>query len=90
MPTASRPLRLLITVVLALALAALLWALFGVLRSGLELWRELRAEPLWLQVLIGLLIAAALAGLGWGAWRLLRRPRHQPARSARRHRRAAA
>jgi len=79
MPTASRPLRLLITAVLALALAALLWALFGVLRSGLELWRELRAEPPWLQVLIGLLIGAALTGLAWGTWRLLRRPRRRAA-----------
>jgi len=78
MPTRSRPLRLLLAAVLALIVAALLWAVFGLLRSALALWQELRAEPAWLQVSLGLLIAAVLAGIAWGVWKL-RRPRRRAA-----------
>ena len=78
MPTASRPLRLLLFAVFALAAATLLWLVFGALRSGLELWRELRAEPAWLQVTLGLLVALLAAALAWTCWKLLR-PRRRRA-----------
>jgi hypothetical protein len=71
MPTASRPLRLLIFAVLALALAALLWLLFGALHSAIALWRELRDLPAWLQIAAAILIIVVVIGGAWLGWRVL-------------------
>jgi len=68
----SRPLRLLLLAALALFIAALLWAVIGALRSGLALWQELRAEPSWLQGLIGAIGVTVLLGIVWALWKLLR------------------
>lgn len=72
MSNLARPLRLLVFAVLALALAALLWVLFGTLRSAIALWHEARDLPAWLQAVVGgLIVLVLLAGIGFG-WRLLR------------------
>lgn len=71
MPTASRPLRLLLLAVLALALAALLWVLLGALHSAIALWRDLRDLPGWAQLAITILIAVVVLGSIGFAWRLL-------------------
>ena len=70
MPTASRPLRLIVFAVLALAAAAVLWAVFGALRSGIALWNELCDLPAWLHVVVVILIASVVAALLFFAWRL--------------------
>ena len=71
MPNATRPLRLLLLAVLALALAVLLWMLLGALHSAIALWRELRELPGWAQIAITTLIAVVVLGsIGFG-WRLL-------------------
>ncbi|MDR3389563.1 MAG: 50S ribosome-binding GTPase [Rudaea sp.] len=76
MPKASRPLRLLLIAVIALAAAALLWALLGVLSGAISLWQALRDLPLWAQTGVYTLIAAAVIGMAWLAWRILHpRPR---------------
>src|SRR6185312_1141092 len=77
----SRPLRLLVTALIALVCAALLWAVIGVLRSGVALWQELRAQPPWLQLGIAVLLGALLLGIAWAAWKLLR-PRKRRAAAA--------
>ena len=71
MPLPSRPLRLLVSAVIALACAAALWATIGALRSGLALWQELRAQPGWLQIGVGVVLAAVSLGVGWLVWKLL-------------------
>jgi GTP-binding protein EngB required for normal cell division len=72
----NRPLRLILIAVLALALAALLWATIATLRGGIALWQELRDLPLWMQYLAAGVIAAVILGFAWLALRLLRpRPR---------------
>jgi GTP-binding protein EngB required for normal cell division len=80
MPNASRPLRLLLVAVLALAAAALLWVLFGALRGAISLWQALRDLPVWAQSGIGIVIIAVVIGMAWLAWRILHpRPRkHAP------------
>jgi GTP-binding protein EngB required for normal cell division len=73
---ASRPLRLLIFAVLALAAAALLWVLFGTLRSAIALWRELRDLPVWTQLAIAAIVVIVVCALAWVGWRILHpRPR---------------
>ncbi|MEO8669876.1 MAG: GTPase domain-containing protein [Tahibacter sp.] len=80
--TRSRHVRLLLLACLLLITAGLLWLLFGAANSALLLWRELRALPPWLGVLIGLLVGVVLAASAWIGWRLLHpRPRQpKPAR----------
>ncbi len=63
MPSASRPLRLILIAVLALALAGLLWVLFGALRSGIALWHDVRDLPVFLQWLVALALTAAAIGV---------------------------
>jgi len=72
MPNVSRPLRLLLVAVLALAVVALLWLLFGLLHSGLALWRELQAQPPWLQYAIIAVVLLCLGAIAWLGWRLMR------------------
>jgi len=74
----KRPARLILAAILALCAAALLWAVFGALRSVLALWQELRAESGLVQGTIALLAALAVGGLAWIGWRVLRRPRRKP------------
>ena len=74
----KRPARLILAAILALCAAALLWAVFGALRSGLALWQALRAESGLAQGAIALLAALGAGGLAWIGWRLLRRPRRKP------------
>jgi GTP-binding protein EngB required for normal cell division len=76
MANPSRPLRLILFAVLALVLAAALWAAIAALRGGIALWRELSDLPAWLQFAAEALLAAVVVGFAWLAWRLLRpRPR---------------
>jgi GTP-binding protein EngB required for normal cell division len=76
MPTASRPLRLLIFAVLALAAAALLWVLFGTLRSAIAMWRDLRDLPGWMQITIAAIVVVVAFALAWIGRRILHpRPR---------------
>lgn len=76
MRTTNRPLRLLLFAVIALALAALLWVLLGVLSGAVALWKELRDLPSWAQVFFLVVAALAIGACAWFAWRLLRgRPR---------------
>ena len=79
MPSVSRPLRLLLFAALALATAAILWALFGALRSGLALWHDVRDLPAWLQIAIAALIVVVALALLWVGWRLLRPRRRKRA-----------
>ena len=72
MPIASRPLRLLVIAIFALAAAVLLWALFGALRSGIALWKELRDLPTWLQIVSGMLAMFVIVAITWMGWRFLR------------------
>jgi uncharacterized protein len=76
MTTSSRPLRLLVLAVCALAAAALLWVVFGALRSGVALWQDVRAQPGWLQFLVAALATAAVLGLIWIILRF-KRPRRR-------------
>ncbi len=78
MPNVNRPLRLLALAILALAIAALLWVLFGALRSAVALWRELRSLPAWAQYAAGALLLFALAASVWLAWRWLHPRRRAP------------
>lgn len=76
MRTTSRPLRLLIFAVLATAAAALLWVLFGTLRSAIALWRDWRDLPGWMQIVTAAAIGVGVLGLAWFGGRALRpRPR---------------
>ncbi|MBS0584258.1 MAG: 50S ribosome-binding GTPase [Proteobacteria bacterium] len=76
MANSSRPLRLILIAVLALVLAAALWATIAALRGGIALWQELRDLPAWLQYAAAGLLGAVVLGFAWLAWRLLRpRPR---------------
>ena len=76
MANSSRSLRLILIAVLALVLAAALWATIATLRSGIALWQELHDLPVWLQSAASGLIAAVVLGFAWLTWRLLRpRPR---------------
>ena len=79
MPSVSRPLRLLLFAMLALVTAAILWALFGALRSGLALWHEVRDLPAPIQIAIATLMVAIVLALFWIGWRLLRPRRHKRA-----------
>jgi GTP-binding protein EngB required for normal cell division len=79
MATVSRPLRLLFFASLALAAAALLWVLFGTLRSAVALWRELRDLPGWMQIAVAAAVAVAVCTLAYCGWRIL----HPRARKAR-------
>lgn len=72
MRTRNRPLRLLLFAVLALAFAALLWVLLGVLNSAAALWKELRDLPSWAQSVFVVIVVIALAGCAWIAWKVLR------------------
>jgi GTP-binding protein EngB required for normal cell division len=74
----KRPTRLILAAILGLCAAALLWAVFGALRSGLALWQELRAESGLVQGAIALLATLSLGALAWIGWRVLRRPRRKP------------
>jgi uncharacterized protein len=79
MPNVSRPLRLLLLAILALAIAALLWVLFGALRGAIALWLEVRDLPAWAQWLVVATIGLAVIALIWCSWRFLRpRPRRAP------------
>ncbi len=78
MPTASRPLRLLIFAVLALAAAALLWVLFGTLRSAIALWRDLRDLPGWMEIAIAAIVLVIAFALAWIGWRILRPRSRRP------------
>ena len=62
MPSASRPLRLILIAVLALALGGLLWVVFSALRSGIALWHDVRDLPVVLQWIVALALAAAAIG----------------------------
>ncbi|HEX3896672.1 MAG TPA: GTPase [Rudaea sp.] len=72
MPIASRPLRLLIVALLALVVAGLLWVLFGVVRSGVALWNELRDFPPWLQIGVGAAVVIVIIAAIVFARRILR------------------
>ena len=78
MPNAKRPLRLIALAALALALAALLWVLFGALRSAVALWQELRDLPPWAQYAAGVLLLLAVATVAWFAWRWLQPRQRAP------------
>lgn len=68
MPSASRPLRLILFAILALALAGLLWIVFGALRSGIALWHDVRDLPVFLQWIVALALAAAAIGVVTVLW----------------------
>jgi len=78
MPPVNRPLRLILIAALAVAAAALLWLVLGVLHSALTLWQDLRALPMWAQAIVAALFVAALAGLVWAAIWLLGPRRRKP------------
>lgn len=78
MPNANRPLRLLALAVLALVVAAVLWALFGALRSAVALWQELRSLPAWAQYVAAALLLLAVATVAWFAWPWLHPHRRAP------------
>jgi GTP-binding protein EngB required for normal cell division len=80
MPSASRPLRLLLIAVLALALGGLLWIVFGALRSGIALWHDVRDLPVFLQWLVALALAAAAIGVIAILWYFFgpRKPKPMP------------
>jgi GTP-binding protein EngB required for normal cell division len=78
MPNSSRPLRLILLAVLALAFAALLWATIAALRGGIALWQELHALPTWMQYATAALIAAVTLGFAWLVRRLLKPRPRQP------------
>ena len=80
MPSASRPLRLILVAVLALALGGLLWVVFGALRSGIALWHDVRDLPVFLQWLVALAIAAAAIGVIAILWYFFgpRKPKAMP------------
>jgi uncharacterized protein len=80
MPNSKRPLRLLVFAALALAAAAVLWAMFSALRSAVELWRELQTLPGWLQVVVAVGVSATVLAMLWLAWRMLQPPRRRQAR----------
>ncbi|MGH8124002.1 MAG: GTPase [Rudaea sp.] len=78
MPNANRPLRLLAFAILALAIAAVLWTLFGALRSAVALWQELRSLPPWAQYAAAAFLLLAVATFAWLGWRWLRPHRRAP------------
>ncbi|HEX4480180.1 MAG TPA: GTPase [Rudaea sp.] len=80
MPSASRPLRLILIAILALALGGVLWVLFGALRSGIALWHDVRDLPIVLQWLVALALAAAAIGVLGILWYFFgpRRPKSLP------------
>lgn len=78
MPNANRPLRLILLAVLALLAAALLWAVFGVLRGAIALWQDWRGLPGWAQLIVAMVVVAVLAAIAWAALWLLR-PRRRRA-----------
>jgi GTP-binding protein EngB required for normal cell division len=69
---------MLVFAVLGLAAAALLWVLFGTLRSAIALWRELRDLPGWAQIAIIACIVIVVCVLAWIGWRILRPRRRKP------------
>jgi uncharacterized protein len=76
MRTKNRPLRLLLFALIALALAAALWVLLGVLSGAVALWKELRELPSWAQLSFLVIVILAICACFWLGWRLLRkRPR---------------
>ena len=82
MPIASRPLRLLIVALLALVVAGLLWVLFGVVRSGVALWNELRDFPPWLQIVVAMIVVIVIIAAIVFARRILRPRRRKKAPAA--------
>jgi GTP-binding protein EngB required for normal cell division len=80
MPSASRPLRLILIAVLALALGGLLWIVFGALRSGIALWHDVRDLPVFLQWIVAIAIAAAAIGVIAILWYFFgpRKPKPMP------------
>jgi uncharacterized protein len=80
MPSASRPLRLILIAVLALTLGGLLWVLFGALRSGIALWHDVRDLPIVLQWLVALALVAAAISVIAILWYFFgpRRPKPMP------------
>ena len=80
MPSASRPLRLILVAVLALALGGLLWVVFGALRSGIALWHDVRDLPVFVQWIVALALAAAAIGVGAILWYFFgpRKPKPMP------------
>ena len=77
MPIASRPLRLLIVALVALVAAGLLWVLFGVVRSGVALWNELRDFPPWLQIVVATIVVVVILAAIVFARRILRPSRRK-------------
>lgn len=82
MPRATRPLRLIVSAVLALLAAALLWLTFGVVRGAVGLWQDLRTLPDWGQDLVLALLALIVLALAWLAWFILRPRRRKPVPAA--------
>jgi GTP-binding protein EngB required for normal cell division len=78
MPTANRPLRLILLAVLALLAAGLLWAVFGMLHGAISLWQDWRDLPPWAQAIVTFVIGAAVLAIGYAAIWLLR-PRRRRA-----------
>ena len=72
MPAPRLPLRLLVFVLVALALAAVLGLAISTVNSVLELGERLVALPWYLRLPMLLAIAVVVAALGWLAYKLLR------------------
>src|SRR5262250_108333 len=72
MPTANRPLRLILLAVLALLAAGLLWVVFGMLHGAISLWQEWRDLPGWAQAAVVFVVGAAVLGIASAAVWLLR------------------
>lgn len=81
-PGVSRPLRLLVYALFALALAALLWVVSGTLHSLVGLWQSLRELPPWARWSALVLILILLLAGGVFGWRLLRPRRRREIRAA--------
>ena len=94
-PRRTRPARLLLALLVALAAGALAYLLVGATDSALAVWAKLRDAPQWLRV--GFLALLGVLGLaaGWIVWRLLnpappRKPVAEPLVRERIEQRAAA
>jgi hypothetical protein len=72
MPSANRPLRLILLAVLALLAAGLLWAVFGMLHGAISLWQDWRELPPWAQAIVAFVIGAAVLAILCAAVWLLR------------------
>ena len=79
----NRPIRLILLCLLALALAAALWALVGVLRGGIALWQQWRELPPFAQYAVAALLVLGIGAIAYAAWRILKpRPRRPIAMAA--------